>query len=221
LTGRDRELLRWIGRHGVVTAEQVACRFFAGPGGVIGRKVAYRRLAKLESHGLLARRATSLWGARRVLLVTPAGVRAAHLHLAPGRVVEPELQHSLALVDLMDGLAEEHPGSTCRTERELRTDRTRERGSGTRRAGRGRTPDGELTLESGQTVAIELDLTPKRSVAYEQIIRSYRQERFDKVWWYVPPGSIERLRRLVDDSRTDDFIEVRPWVPERRVSADR
>jgi hypothetical protein len=135
--------------------------------------------------------------------------------------VEPELRHSLALVDLMDTLSHEHPGCACRTERELRTDRTRDRVMGTRRAGRGRMPDGELQLASGETVAVELDLTPKRSKVYEQIIRSYRQEHFDRVWWYVPAGSVERLRRLVMDGRVDDFIDVRPWVVLRRVEADR
>jgi hypothetical protein len=82
-------------------------------------------------------------------------------------------------------------------------------------------PDGELHFDSDETVAIELDLTPKRSKDYEQIIRSYRQERFDRVWWYLPAGSVDRLRRLVIDGRSDDFIDVRPWVPPRRVDADR
>jgi len=211
MTARDRALLVWIGRHGIVTAEQAADRFFARPGGEVGRRAAFRRLAKLEAHGYLARQATSLMSARRVIRLTPAGVRAADLHLAPAKVVEPELHHSLALVDLMERLSHEHPGARCRTERELRTDRTRERGMGTRRAGRGRMPDGELLL-AGESVAIELDLTPKRSKDYEQIIRSYGQERFDRVWWYVPTGSVDRLRRLVEDGRADDFVDVRPWV---------
>ena len=124
MTARDRALLVWIGRHGIVTAEQAADRFFARPGGEVGRRAAFRRLAKLEAHGYLARQATSLMSARRVIRLTPAGVRAADLHLAPARVVEPELHHSLALVDLMERLSHEHPGARCRTERELRTDRT-------------------------------------------------------------------------------------------------
>jgi hypothetical protein len=221
VTARDRAILVWIGRHGIVTAEQAAGRFFVRPDGEVGRRAAFRRLTKLEAHGYLFRQSTSLWGARRVIRITPAGAIAAHLHVAPARVVEPELRHSLALVDLMDRLSDEHPGCRCRTERELRTDRTRERGMGTRRAGRGRMPDGELHFDSGGTVAIELDLTPKRSKDYEQIIRSYRQERFDRVWWYVPAGTVERLRTLVMDGRSDDFIDVRSWAPPRRVDADR
>lgn len=221
VTDRDRAMLGWIGRHGIVTAEQAVGRFFVRPGGEVGRRAAYRRLAKLEAHGLLIRQATSLARARRVIRLTRSGARAADLHLAPARVVEPELRHSLSLVDLMDRLSDEHPGSRCRTERELRTDRIRERGMGTRRVGRGRMPDGELFLASGETIAIELDLTPKRSRIYEQIIRSYRQERFDGVWWYAPAGSVERLRGLVRDGRADDFIDVRAWVADHGLAADR
>jgi len=214
-------MLRWIGRHGVVTADQAADRFFLRSGGEVGRRAAYRRLSKLEAHGLLIRQATPLWGARRVLRLTNAGARTAGTHLAPARVVLTELQHSLALVDLLDRLADDHPGCTCRTEREIRTDRTRQRIRGDRHSGRGRTPDGELVLASGESIAIELDLTSKRSRLYEQIIRAYRKERFDKVWWYAPAGTVERLRKLVADDRADDFIEVRPWVAQRHVSADR
>jgi hypothetical protein len=38
-----------------------------------------------------------------------------------------------------------------------------------------------------------------------------QQERFDRVWWYVPLGTVPRLRRLVEEHRADDFVDVRPW----------
>jgi hypothetical protein len=37
------------------------------------------------------------------------------------------------------------------------------------------------------------------------------QERFDLVWWYVLPGTVSRLRRVVTDNRANDYVEVRPW----------
>ena len=77
--------------------------------------------------------------------------------------------------------------------------------SGTRRPGRGRTPDG------WRQVAVELELTPKRTKDFERILRSYMQERFDLVWWYVLPGTVSRLRRVVTDNRANDYVEVRPW----------
>jgi hypothetical protein len=213
LTQRDREILGWIARHGIVTADQVARRFFLRDGGSAGKRAAYRRLAVLEQMGLLRRDRTPFWRAPHVLRATKAGVEMGEVDVAPARIVEPELRHALALVDLMDELERAHPKGTIRTEREIRTDRWHERHAGTRDPARGRTPDGQLTLPGGKTIAIELDLTPKRSKDFERILRAYRQERFDKVWWYVLPGVVPRVAKLVKDNRVDDFIEVRPWNP--------
>lgn len=213
ITNRDREILAWMGRHGIVTAEQVARKFFARDDGATGNRAAYRRLTILESLGLVRRDRTPFWRAPQVLRVTKAGAEVGEVDVAPARIVEPELRHALALVDLVEQLATEHRGATLRTEREIRTDRWHERHAGTRDPARGRTPDGELTLHSGRVVAIELDLTPKRSKDFERILRAYRQERFDKVWWYVVPGAVPRVAKLVADNRVDDFIEVRPWKP--------
>jgi hypothetical protein len=205
-------MLTWIGRHGIVTPDQVARRFFVGSDGAVGKRAAYRRLVKLQSCGLVQRDGTSLYRSPQVIRITRAGTRAGEVDISPARLVEAEIRHSLALVDLMDGLSGAHPDCGVRTEREIRTDRFHERSSGSRRPGRGRTPDGELTLGSGLLVAIELDLTPKRSMDYERILRSYIQERFDQVWWCVVPGALPRLRRVMTHNRADDFVEVRPWT---------
>ena len=212
VTPRDRAMLAWIGRHGIVTPDQVARRFFVGSDGVVGKRAAHRRLLKLEICGLVQRDATSLYRSPQVIRITRAGARTGEVDISPARLVEAEIRHSLALVDLMDGLAGAYPDGAVRTEREIRTDRFHERSSGTRGPGRGRTPDGELTLGSGLLVAIELDLTPKRTVTYGRILRSYIQERFDRVWWYVVPGALPRLTKVVADNRADDFVEVRPWA---------
>ena len=73
-------------------------------------------------------------------------------------------------------------------------------------------PDAELTLKSGKVVGVELDLTPKRSKDFERILRAYKQEKFDQIWWYVVPGAVERVTKLVKDNRADDFVSVRPWA---------
>ena len=135
----------------------------------------------------------------------------------PARLVEGEVRHALALVDLVEALAATNQGATLRTEREIRTDRWHERQDGKLRPGKGRTPDGELNLSNGKAIAIELDLTPKRSKDFERILRAYRQERFDAVWWYVLPGAVPRVKKLVSDNRCDDFIDVRPWSPSKSV----
>ena len=212
VTPRDRAMLAWIGRHGIVTPEQLARRFFARPDEDPGMRVAYRRFAKLESLGLLRRDPTPHSRSPHVIRVTAAGATAGEVDITPARLVEAEIRHSLALVDLMEQLTAANPGCAPRTEREIRTDRSHERSAGTRRPGRGRTPDGELTLASGQLVAVELDLTPKRTKDFERILRSYKQERFDQVWWYVLPGALPRLSKVVADNRADDFVDVRAWA---------
>jgi hypothetical protein len=152
------------------------------------------------------------WRSPHVVRLTKVGATAGEIDIAPARLVESEIRHSLALVDLMEELTEAHPDCAAHTEREIRTDRWHERASGTRRPGRGRTPDGELTLASGKVEAVELDLTPKCTMDFERILRSYKQERFDLVWWYVLPGTLSRCRKVVADNRADDFVEVRPWA---------
>jgi hypothetical protein len=206
-------MLAWLGRHGVVTADQVARKFFSRDDGETGKRAAYRRLAVLEDLGLVRRDRTPFWRAPHVLRITKAGADTGEIDIAPARIVESEMRHSLSLVDLTEQLLAEHKGAKLRTEREIRTDRWHERHSGTRQPARGRTPDGELTLRNGKVIAIELDLTPKRSKDFERILRAYRQEKVDKVWWYVLPGVVPRVSKLVKEHRVDDFIEVRPWTP--------
>jgi predicted HTH transcriptional regulator len=59
LTKRDREIVRWIGRHGAVQAQHVMTRFS------IGRTAAYRRLHELVEFGLRRRRGRQQSRSRR------------------------------------------------------------------------------------------------------------------------------------------------------------
>ncbi len=214
ITERDREILGWVGRYGMVTAEQVAAKFFGREKGEVGKRAAYRRLAVLEKLGLIRRDRTPYWRAPNVLRVTSAGAEVGELGVRPARYVEGEIRHSVAVVDLAEELLAANKGSKLRTEREIRTERWHDRQDANVRGGRGRVPDAELTLKSGRVVAVELDLTPKRSKDFERILRAYKQEKFDEIWWYVVPGAVERVTKLVKDNRADDFVSVRPWAPE-------
>jgi hypothetical protein len=209
ITDRDRAILNWIGRHGVVTADQVR-RYFFARGNLTGQRAAQRRLQILESLGLIRRDLTPFWRAPKVIRVTTAGARVGEVGVAPARLVEGELRHAVALVDLVEEVAGANPGATLQTERELRQERYENRLNNRRIDARGRCPDGLIYLKSGKKVAIELDLTPKRTKDYERILRAYRREPVDLVWWYIVPGAVPRVRKLVKDNRCDDLIEVRP-----------
>lgn len=90
LTGRDREIVRWIGRHGAVQAQHVMTRFS------IGRTASYRRLHELVEYGLV-RRHRLLYNDAGLLTTTPDGLRWAELHgLTPVRISLALLPHTIA-----------------------------------------------------------------------------------------------------------------------------
>ena len=216
ITSRDVAMLEWIGRHGLVTPQQIGRRFFAQDGEV-AQKRAYRRLAKLEELSLI-RRDAPFHRHPEVIRLRSAGVTLASAELPPARYVVRGVPHELALVDLVEGLLAQNRGATLETGREIRSRRVEERASGKRRVGRGRIPDAVLTLKGGKTIAVELQLVSKRARDDQTVIDGYSQERFDKVWWYVPEEAVPRVRGMVKAARADDLIEVRP-SPEVRVDS--
>lgn len=207
ITDRDIEILTWMGRHGVVTPQQVGRQFFVHEDQV-AQKRAYRRLAKLEELALI-RRDTPFARHSDVLRLRSRGAALAESDLPPARYVLREIPHELAVVDLVEELLAKTRGATLETGREIRRQRVGERTGGKRRVGRGRIPDAVLTLKSGKTAAIELQLRPKRGRDDLTILEGYIQERFDLVWWYVPESAVERVRELVKSRRADDLVEVR------------
>jgi hypothetical protein len=211
VTDRDIDILGWIGRHGLVTPAQVARHFFTRDDGDVGQWAAYRRLRKLEELGLI-RQDRTFWREANVLRLTGAGARLADIDVGPARLVLAEVRHTLAVVDLVESLLASSPnGTAVRTERELRIDRRRELTSGTRTPGRGRVPDALFIHPRGKKVAIELDITPKRTRDLERILIAYLQERYDGIVWYVMPRQVERLKEIVRKQRADDVVEVRAW----------
>ena len=146
LTPRDLDVLRFAARHGMVTPEQLATRFFTAP------PLALRRLRALESAGLLVRDRV-LVAAPPVVRATPAGTRLAGCDLAPASLDLARIAHNLALVDLSEQLLAAHPGSAWTTERELRRDRMRAARAGGRWERQRRVPDGILQLAAGTRIA--------------------------------------------------------------------
>ena len=210
ITERDIDMLRWVGRHGVVSPDQVARKYFSRDGnGTVGKGAAYRRLRKLRELGLL-RSDHTFYLETSVLRLTRSGASLADADVGPARLVLAEVHHSLAVVDLTEQLLSANKSATLTTERELRVARRREMAANTRPIGRGRLPDAVL-VKGGKKIAVELDLTTKRANDIERILRRYLQERYDEVWWYVRPKSVQRLRDIVRRNRADDMVTVRSW----------
>jgi hypothetical protein len=207
------ELLAYIARHGMVSLDQLGRRFFATPA------EARQRLEELRAAGLL-RVDDVLVGFPAVARVTRAGSRRAGVDLAPASLDLGRVRHSLALVDLSDQLLAAHPGSVWTTERELRRDRMREAHRAGRWEPQRRVPDGLLRLPDGRSVAIELDLTPKRSARLGLLAGAYAVDPdVDLVWWYLPsPEAAARMRAIVRERALDHLIEPRcQLAPAMRV----
>jgi hypothetical protein len=204
LSARDLQLLAYTVRHGMVTPEQLTARFFDS------RAPALRRLRALEAAGLLVSDHL-LVAAPPVVRATPAGTRRAGCDLAPASLDLARVRHNLALVDLSEELLASHPGSVWTTERELRRDRMRAARAGGRWDRQRRVPDGLLRLEGGQRIAVELDLTPKRSARLDLLAGAYAVDRdIDTVWWYLPSEvAASRMRSLVAERGLEQLIEPR------------
>jgi hypothetical protein len=217
LTERDIEILRWMTRHGVVTAELVGRRFFWRPEQkTYGKWAAYRRLAALAQLGLVLSDKPYAHEPA-ALRVTREGARIADVGIRPAPLVISQLRHTLAVVALAEFLLAEHRGAELLTERELRAERYRQRREGVDRS-QGRTPDALLRIPTKgagaqgiKTVALELDLARKDRRALERMVRQYDHEDIDVVWWYVAPGRVERTTEIVRSLDAQDRIEVRPW----------
>lgn len=225
LTERDREIIRWVTRHGVVTPELVGRRFFwRSEDGTYGKWAAYRRVRALQELGLLISNKPYA-DKPAVLRVTREGARLADVGLRPAPLVLSQLDHTIALVWLTEYLLAERKnrGAELVTERELRATRYREFREGKRSAERGRAADALLRIptkgagaQGVKTVAIELDLSRKDRRAMERMIHQYDEEPgIAEVWWFVKPGRVDRTRELVRELRADNRIEVFEYGPRR------
>ena len=214
LTDRDIEILRWVARHGVVTTEQIARRFFPTPQGFSAATQRLRKLCTMIQPVL--QRDLTHYRKPPVLRVTTQGARLADVGIGPARLIPNEVPHALNVVDLTEELLEKTPSAVLTTEREHRTERYREKRAGGRKS-TGRIPDAVFTVPKGpgepkeRTVAVELDRSPRQRLDIESIVRQYQAESFDTVIWFVRKNRVEPTEEIVRRLRADDFIEVRSW----------
>ena len=227
VTPRDREIVRWIGRHRMVTAGQVARQF------ELGRSQCYARLTGLARLGLVSHQRL-LYGQPGVYLATRAGLDAAGVSLPAATVDLRTYEHDLGVVSLVSDLEQAARGEvSVLTERELRAvdaPATQPAGSYQPRfavlLGQGHqlrlTPSGAprvhfadavLVDQRDRITAIELELTAKGRSRLRGILRAYIAARhLTSVRYYVRDV---RVRDLVSEEvsslRAEQIVDVRQW----------
>ena len=197
-------------------------------------KAANRRLKALKDRGAVDGERI-FYSMPQVYRVTEVGARLAEADLpAPGDDYT-KLNHTLEVLELSWAIRSEEaePGEGVEawiTEREIRRDKLserREKETGRMRQGAkmGRTPDGLLLLESGERVAVELELTPKRPVRYKDILADYerqmRAEQVDGLRFYsASRKNMARVRDLCKKHRLlhsrAEFLLYEPVLGRRR-----
>ena len=211
---RDRELVRFIGRHGAVAIPHV----MAATG--VGRTAAYRRAAACIERGLLER-LDLLRDEPSLLRATREGLRYAGLGL-PVAVISPgSVDHWLRCATTALLLGERYGHDQVLGERELRA-AERIEGRPIASARLGELPGGAprlhrpdlVLLGAERPVAIEVELTPKAPRRLEQLIRAWRRASWvAEVRYLCEPGQTRRaVERAVQKTRAEGRIRIEEVV---------
>lgn len=212
---RDRELVHFVGRHGLVRIEHAMAAMGAG------RTVTYGRVAACVQAGLLER-VELLRCEPGLLRATREGLRYAGLGL-PLAVVSPgSIEHWLRCASTAQLLAEEFAASEILSERELAlAEQIEGRPIASAKVGEhfnGRPqlhrPDLAVLAEQG-TIAVEVELTPKSLRRLEAIIRAWRRADWvAEVRYYCAAGPAARaVERAVAKLYASERIAVFEAVP--------
>jgi DNA-binding Lrp family transcriptional regulator len=223
LTTRDREIVRWVGRHGVVQAEHVMKRLS------IGRTATYRRIHELVDSGLL-RRHRMLYNDGGLLTATAEGLRWAGLgRLAPVRISLALIPHMIASAALAAELEPRLGDATLLSDREHRAaENATGRAIASAVLGSPREdrphlhrPDFALLgAGDGRVIAIEVELTVKTQTRLERILRGYvRNRNVSGVRYYASPEIRDAVRRAAGAVGAERLLELAPLPPTPRQTA--
>ncbi len=206
----DRDLVRFVGNHGIVSMRNVMDMLG------VGRTAAYRRVARCIEQGLLERVAV-LREEPVVLRATSAGLRWAGLGHSVATVSPATIGHGLRCVEVARRLATDFEGCRILTEREIALEeriagrpvasaKLGEHPSGAPRLHR---PDLAAVNERG-VVAIEVELTPKAPQRLAAIMRAWRRANWvAEVRYNCEPGPARRaVERAVHETRCEGRVLI-------------
>jgi len=209
---RDQELVRFVGRHGLVAIRHVMAELG------VGRTAAYRRVAGCVDAGLLER-LDILSYEPGLLRATREGLRYAGLGLPLAKISPGSVEHMLRCTTTAQRLGEHYGHDRVRSEREIvlaeqiagKALASADLGE---RHGRVRLhrPDLAVLTDEG-TIAIEVELTPKAPHRLQGLIRSWRRaigsRLITEVHYHCAPGQTRQaVERAVSKVRAEKFIQI-------------
>ena len=209
---RDWELVRLVGRHGVVTIEQA----MAAMG--VGRTATYRRAAALIEAGLLER-LDILRSEPSLLRATREGLRYAGLGMPVAKVSPGAVDHWLRCTEVAIKAARHYGKDRILTEREIAlAEAIEERPIASIEVGtihgRPRMHRADLAvLREEGTIAIEVELTPKAPRRLENLLRHWRRAMgtrvVSEVHYLCEPGQTRRaVERAAFKVRAERVIVI-------------
>lgn len=253
ITDRDLEILVFLTRHGAAVAEQVRREFFgASPKAAYRRLKALEERGVVSGERIFYRmpavyRVTEAGSRLADVDLPPPKNDLSRMHhtlelvelswaIRHGQILPDGSHPDVGKLGTRDGDTGEQTGEPWLgesvdewvTERELRRDklverREKETGKMLTKGKMGRIPDGLMILESGEEVAVELELSPKRAANYHRIFSDYEQEidsgEYDKVYFYFSSKkAMKRVEELSHRHDLEDCLEFGLYKPvfERR-----
>jgi hypothetical protein len=209
----DTEIARWIGRLGAADVNHVRARF------ALRRTWAYLRLIELVQDGMLAQHRI-LYNRPALYVATRRGLRRHGLvGLGPCKISAGRFEHAWQIADAAVALAAALPDWRLLSEREilwherqrqklLASVRVGSRGAGIAALHR---PDLALLSPQGRVVAIEVELTVKKSAALTAICSGWARARHvDAVYYFASPTAAGAVTRTAKKTRAEDRLRVLP-----------
>jgi hypothetical protein len=208
-TARDAEIVRWLGRIGAASAEDVMARFG------MGRSWAYARLSRLVADGLLEQK-TLLHRRPGLYFATAEGLRwTLQPRLPVYRLSVGSFEHAAELAVAAVAIHKALPAWRQLSERELRIAES-DGGELIASARVGELPGGRPALHlpdlaligpDERALAIEVELSIKARRRLQTICRGYARARhLDHVYYLAAPAVGRAVRRAIAEVRAEDRI---------------
>ena len=183
LTNRDFNIFLWMG-------EQYAIRFdhLQKLAGNLSYKAAYRLSTRWVKAGYVQRQKIfvrqPMW-----LWLTQSGLKAVGLEVAYHVPAISRLAHIHA-VNCVRLYIESRVGETARWVGEREANALR------KMAGKKHLVDGELEYADGHVVGVEVELTQKRKIRLNNIVRELRRD-YDTVWYFASPECYNAVQTAI------------------------